>query len=525
MSVQHSAGAAAVATPDSRRLGLRHSLTALRGGWFARLAGIALLTGVYYGSAKLGYQMKFSGPVGAIVWLPVGVGMSFLYLGGLGLWPGVVAGDLLANDYSTLPLGSAIGQTCGNVLEVVVAVVLLQRLIPDRRPLGRTASVVRMLIAIAAGTAVSATIGLASTRLGGVISTGDIPRLWRTWWLGDTSGALIVVPLALAWSRSAWRAELRQRAPEAVVVVAAVIGLSELAFRSSRPLTYLTFPAFVWAAFRLGWAGTTLVVAIAGGFAAWATAHYEGPFAFGSLTGNILATQAYIVVAALSSLFLAAAVWERERFAERLRASRVRLADATDNERKRIERDLHDGAQQRLTALAVYLELAAEQSEQAPEGAPEHFRHARQDLLTAIDELRELAHGIHPPALKQHGLAAAIRSLAGRSQLPLTVVALPHSRGDGSAEAAAYFVVAEALTNAQKHSRASSVWVSVRLMGHKLLVEVADDGVGGAHEAGGVGLQGLRDRVEALGGDFAIASRTGIGTHLRATIPARPAKT
>jgi signal transduction histidine kinase len=328
----------------------------------------------------------------------------------------------------------------------------------------------------------------------------------------------------LAWWQPAWRAQLRKRAPEAVIVMAAVIGLGELAFHSSRPLTFLTFPALVWAAFRLGWAGTTLAAATSGFFAAWATAHYEGPFAFGSLTGNILATQTYIAVGGLSSLFLAAAVWERERFAERLHASRVRLADAADNERRRIERDLHDGAQQRLTALAVYLELASEQAEQSPERAPAYFRRAQRDLLLAIDELRELAHGIHPPALTRSGLAPAVKSLARRSPLPLKVVALPHTRCDESVEAAAYFVVAEALTNAQKHSRATSVSVSVRLTGHRLEVEVEDDGVGGAAEAGGVGLQGLRDRVEALGGELAVVSPRALGTRLRATIPATPAR-
>src|SRR5919204_4198159 len=127
--------------------------------------GIAVLAGLYYGSAKLGYTLGFTGPVAAIVWLPVGVGISFLCLGGLSYWPGLVIGDLLANDYSALPIGSAIGQTFGNVLEVVVAVVLIQRLIPDRRALGSVGGLVRLLLSIAAGTAVSATVGVLSNLL------------------------------------------------------------------------------------------------------------------------------------------------------------------------------------------------------------------------------------------------------------------------------------------------------------------------------------------------------------------------
>src|SRR5262249_41815039 len=151
---------------------------------------------------KIGYVFEFAGPVAAIVWLPVGAGIAFLYLRGLAYWPGVLIGDLLANDYGRLPLGSALGQTFGNVLEVVVAAVLIQRLVPDGFPLNRVGGVIRMLGALAVGTAVSATIGSISLLLGGVIGLGDIPTVWRTWWLGDATGALVLVPLAIAWYRT-----------------------------------------------------------------------------------------------------------------------------------------------------------------------------------------------------------------------------------------------------------------------------------------------------------------------------------
>ena len=120
---------------------------------------VGALAGAYYGAAQIGYELKFTGPVAAIVWLPVGVGIAFLYLGGLSLWPGVVLGDLLANEYETLPLGSAIGQTIGNMLEVVVAAYLIRRLVRNGRPLDSVAGVCGLLVAIFAGTAVSATIG------------------------------------------------------------------------------------------------------------------------------------------------------------------------------------------------------------------------------------------------------------------------------------------------------------------------------------------------------------------------------
>src|SRR4051794_16407656 len=138
------------------------------------LLGVFSLAAVYYGAAHLGYAFEFAGPVAAILWLPAGVGIAFLWLGGLRLWPGVLIGDLLVNNYSALPLGSALGQTCGNVLEVLVAISLLRRLVPHGSPLASVGRLGRMLVAIAVGTAVSATVGTLSLRLGEVVMTGSL---------------------------------------------------------------------------------------------------------------------------------------------------------------------------------------------------------------------------------------------------------------------------------------------------------------------------------------------------------------
>jgi integral membrane sensor domain MASE1 len=297
---------------------------------------VAALALLYYGSARFGYALEFAGPVAAIVWLPVGVGISFLYLGGLRLWPGVLLGDLLANDYSALPIGSAIGQTFGNVLEMVFATVLMRRLVRSGSPLDSVSGLGYMLFALAAGTAVSATIGNLSGWLGGVIATDELAHIWRTWWLGDFTGALVVVPLAIAWYRPAQHGGWRGRPLEAVLVVAAVAGLTDVAFRSDAPLTYLVFPPLIWAALRFGQRGATLAVAIAAGLTMWDTAHFAGPFAYESITRSVLATQLYIGVAALSALCLAAVVSERERFERRVAASRARILEAGDTERPRL---------------------------------------------------------------------------------------------------------------------------------------------------------------------------------------------
>ncbi len=494
---------------------------ALPGGERLRyLLGVGTLAAAYYGAAKLGYELEFTGPVAAIVWLPVGVGIAFLYLGGLRFWPGVLIGDLLANNYSVLPVGSALGQTCGNMAEVLVATLLMRRLVRQGSPLDTVGGLASMVFAIATGAAISATVGALMLQLGDVISAGEMARTWRTWWLGDTSGALILVPLALAWYRPPPPGWLKGRGVEAALMLAAVAGLSELALRTHRPLTYLVFPALIWAALRFGRRGATLAIVISAGFTVWETTHFQGPFVFESITRSVLNTQLYLAVSALTTLCLAAVVSERERAAEALRASRARLVGTADTERRRLEHNLHDGAQQRLTGLAVHLSLAAERAQQAPDEAGVLIEDLEAELSLAIDELRELAHGIHPPMLTDLGLAYTIRNLAARSPVEVELLELPSRRLDDTVEATAYYVVAEAITNVQKHARASSIRVRIADGADVLLVEVVDDGVGGAAEGSGLGLRGLRDRVEAIGGTFAVDSPAGRGTRLAVDIPA-----
>jgi signal transduction histidine kinase len=488
-----------------------------------RVLGIVVLALLYRGAAEVGYSLQIAGPVAAVVWLPVGIGVAFLYLCGLRFWPGVLLGDLLSNDYGLLPLGSALGQTAGNLLEVVGITLLLRRLIPSGDPLGSVRELGLMLVAIIAGTTVSATVGSLSLWLGDVIASGDIPRVVRTWWLGDASGALVVLPLALAWARPPPLSWWRLRGVEFGLMLAALIALTELAMRTSEPLAYLVFPALIWAALRLGRHGATAAISIAAGFAIWETARQVGPFAYENVTYSELSTQLYIAVAAVSTLCLAAVVAERERAARRLAASRMRLVEAGDNERRRIEQNLHDGAQQRLTGLVVQLGIFAERVDTDPSVARGLFDDASQEIILAIDELRELAHGIHPSELRDLGLTRAVQSIALRSRLPIQVVELPAARLDPIAEAAAYFLVSEALANARKHAQASVVTVRAATRDGVLEVEIADDGVGGALPRPGSGLEGLRDRVEAVGGTLRIDSPADQGTRICAAIPAVPA--
>lgn len=223
--------------------------------------------------------------------------------------------------------------------------------------------------------------------------------------------------------------------------------------------------------------------------------------------------------AALTRVLLAPRDGELGPELTRIRASRARLVDAFDAERRRIERDLHDGAQQRLVSLNVALGVA--RLDTGPDGPlADRLSAAQEQLTLAVHELRELSRGVHPKSLTDHGLAAAVDDLAARTTVPTAVdIRLPHRLPQG-VETTAYFVVAEALANVTKHSRAGRARVRAGLRTDLLTLEVGDDGAGGADPEGG-GLTGLADRVAAAGGRLHLASPPGGPTLLHVEMPCR----
>ncbi|HEX5618089.1 MAG TPA: sensor histidine kinase [Solirubrobacteraceae bacterium] len=205
-----------------------------------------------------------------------------------------------------------------------------------------------------------------------------------------------------------------------------------------------------------------------------------------------------------------------------LRTSRERILEAADAERRRIERDLHDGAQQRMVAVAVTLGLAQAQMESNPQGAAQLIQQAREEAQLAVKELRELARGIHPAVLSDHGLEAALEALATRAPVPVDVSGVPEEPLPRAVEAAVYFVTAEVLTNVAKYAHADCASVNLAVDDGSVFLQITDDGVGGAEVSGGTGLSGLCDRVEALDGTIDIESPPGGGTAVRVQIPLRP---
>jgi signal transduction histidine kinase len=210
---------------------------------------------------------------------------------------------------------------------------------------------------------------------------------------------------------------------------------------------------------------------------------------------------------------------ELRELVDELAAFRRRMVDAIHAERRRIERDLHDGTQGRLVSLAMSLGLLEAKLPSEAHAVRSIARDARQTVAATLQELRRLSHGIYPTALVERGLGPAVQELAERAALPASVELSIDSRLPAAVEAAAYFTVSEALTNAAKHAQAGQVRIAVSNEEPLLIVEVADDGIGGATAGRGTGLRGLTDRAEALGGRLILSSPPGRGTTVRVELP------
>jgi signal transduction histidine kinase len=204
---------------------------------------------------------------------------------------------------------------------------------------------------------------------------------------------------------------------------------------------------------------------------------------------------------------------------DQLTASRARIVEASVAERRRLERNLHDGAQQRLVTLALHLRMAQERLHKDPAAAEALLEGVGEDLKRALEELQEVARGLHPAILTDRGLVPALQSLASRAPFPVELTAGAPARLPEAVEAAIYYVVAESLTNAAKHAGASEAFIELSTTADTVVVEIRDDGRGGASLGKGTGVRGLADRVEALGGSLRLQSDAGLGTIVRAEMP------
>ncbi|HEV2712510.1 MAG TPA: sensor histidine kinase [Gaiellaceae bacterium] len=521
------------AHPYPAQSALRRAAVMLYSRHARYVAGVLLLVAAYYGAAKVGQTLRYTASVAAI-WPPAGLGIAALYLWGLRWWPGVFLGELAVNgellvDDTALPLGSLIGQQAGNMAEIVVGALLLRRLIGPRAALERAEQVGGMLAAVGIATAISATFGTTSMLLGGVIAESEALHFWRTWWLGDSAGALVVLPLALTWvpePDAAWR---RIRTWEGALMIAAVVGLGVLTFSVDGPTSYLVFPALIWAAFRFGPAGATLAVAIAAGVAIGFTAKEAGPFSTQPIDLRTLSTQVYIFVAALTTLFLSALVIERERSAAELVEAKRREDDRAVRERHRIARDLHDSVSQALFSTLLQTRTAQKAITREglnPSGPLGHALSAIGELTRAAQsEMRTLIFELGGHAVED-GLVAALAKhgskIGARHRLAIDVQGPEILALSQRAEVQLFGISREALTNVVKHAGASRVWVRVEARVDRVVVEIRDDGRGfdpaTVHD-GHFGLESMRSRARELGGVLTISSTPGYGTLVQVESP------
>ncbi len=292
----------------------------------------------------------------------------------------------------------------------------------------------------------------------------------------------------------------------------------------SLALAFLTAPVYGWSlpdGFRLGF-DVTPDPGISDLYRGWVV---DTPFEYVLVVligaGIILLTPWIVRGVATANRYLVRGMIGSDVFAREraLTESRAAAVDLAAEDRRRIERDLHDGVQQRLVSLAMDLGRAREKLDSDPGRARELVAEAHEEAKLAIGEVRDLARGIHPAVLSDRGLDAALSSLAARSTVPVDMQVDVAERPPASVEAAAYFVVSEALTNVAKHGRASKAVVTVRRSGDRLTVQVQDDGIGGASVLDGSGLAGLRERVRALDGELHLLSPPGGPTVLMVEIP------
>jgi signal transduction histidine kinase len=491
-------------------------------------ASVVVIAAGCYAFAEGGKALLLTGPAGAF-WPAGGLAIAVLYLGGLRWWPGVLLGDLgsLLEDVLSVgvPPGAALAEAGGDMARALVAVIILRRLAGPRAGMDRLEQVGALLVAVASGAAISATVAMLALRAGAVIEASEMGVFWRSWWLGDLSGGLVIVPLALAWARPPapmWRG---RGLLEGALMIATVVALSVSAVSADQPLTYLVFPAFIWAALRFGPQGATLAVAVGVVIAVWTASNELGAFVEHSATDSALNLQLYITLAALTTLCLAAIVSERRSAALELAQSRARIAAAAAEERRRLERELHDSAQNRLVGLQIRLGLAKERTQQTAPEVAATFSRLMEEAEGVGSELRRIAHGIAPPLLATRGIVDALRDECLHSGIAVQIAANDVGLSEPDVETAVYLSCLESIQNAAKHAGSDArVTVSLRRTGNELAFSVQDTGRGFEPRttARGAGLTGVHDRIETVGGRVEITAEPGRGTTVVGVVPWPP---
>jgi signal transduction histidine kinase/CheY-like chemotaxis protein len=528
-----------------------------------RLLLSALLVALYFVVGKLGLTLAFVNASATAVWPPTGLAIASLLLIGPELWPAIFIGAFAVNLTTSGDLPSSVGIAIGNTLEAVIATRLISRWADGRKAFERPQGVIRFaLLGGALATAVSATIGVVSLELAGLARWSDAGPIWATWWLGDASGALLITPVIVLWATdpSTWQ---RGRRGELVLLVVAAIATGLLIFGGLQPLSvqrypvaFLAFPVLVWAAFRFGPREAATVALMISAIAVWGTLNGFGPYALASPNESLLVLQAFMAVAAATSLALAAAAFDRRRSEMRLLAVEQKSRLAAE-ETARVREEFLSIATHELrtpvTSLSGYAQLAqralaAGQTERLAPALKSIVRQSAR-LSALITQLLDAAHverrrlDIEPiptdlSALTAEAVEAIRLGERGRHRWDLRIDPAIHANVDPLRWEQ---LLMNLLDNAIKYSPSGrSITVRLRRDGNgPLTLEVTDDGIGipadqlerifdrfyRAHEKQGLGGLGLglyiaREVVERHDGRIEATSAVGQGTTFTVTLPA-----
>ncbi|HEU0010093.1 MAG TPA: MASE1 domain-containing protein [Verrucomicrobiae bacterium] len=539
--------------------------------WGPHWARVLVVGVIYCVAAILGLLLAVGKTNASAVWPPSGIALGAVLLLGRRAWPGILAGAFVANVVVFLareaagpPVVLAVSAciAAGNTLEALAAGALLRRWVGTANPLEGAWNLLKFVAAVLTACGISSLVGPTCVALARIMPWDLYPTVWSTWWLGDATGMLVLVPLLLAWRNPPGpRSELDRW--QELTLLAAVLAITNLMSfggwllprDTHYPLTYLPFPVLLWAAFRFGPRVTSSAILVVAASAVWGTLQGNGPFVRGTINESLLSLEAFIGVTAVTILATCAVVSERrvmvreirglnselegrvsERTAqlaeanERLHTLSRRLLVAQEGERKRIARELHDEIGQSITA--AQLNLRSLQRRAGGEGLAPQLEENVLMLEQVLEQVRDLSLDLRPSMLDDLGLVAALRwytiQQAQRAGLRPVFRAGPlEGRLDPALETTCFRLAQEAVTNVIRHAQAGRLTVELHREKEELHLLVRDDGVGFdlavVRRAGGarasLGLLGMVERASLVAGRLEIRAAPQHGTEVHAWLP------
>lgn len=532
------------------------------------LIGHALVLAiVYYLTGRLGLSLAVVNPSATAIWPPTGIAIAALLLYGRQLWPGVFFGALAVNLATSHNAGASLLIACGNTLEALAGSYLVSRFARGVAALDRVEDVGRFgVLAGAVAPAISATVGTLTLRITGLSHSAGQGLIWTTWWLGDASGAVLVAPCIILWTRRSRRRRqgfeiVRDGAAAVILFFVALVVFGGFLMHGSHTyaMPFLVVPFVVWAAFRLRPHEAAAGVLVTAGIAVWGALHGIGGISPTGPDNSFLTLQTFMGVVGMTSLLLSAAIAERNTKEEALRISNdaleskvsartselqsritelrdtqealhslsMRQMRVQDEERRRISRDLHDAVGQLLAALMMNLSIVERNSPEMESRAAAALEEAKSNGAECVREIRTMSYLLHPPMLTEAGLKPAlewfVKGFSSRSGIDV-VLDVPETlpRVADIVEISVFRIVQEALTNVHRHAKSPTAHVEVALNDGSLTISVTDHGQGTLGARDGTGITGMRERLKELQGELRITSSPS-GTTVLAHIPVQSA--